>query len=93
MKGSSQHGGLLNEQTGIDRIREAIQAHTWPSMTMKHGKTPMDPTSSVKNKAVNESAKDTSSDLQSREIIGKNLTQHINSRICSYRQNAGEAPK
>ena len=81
MKGSSQQGGLLNEQTGIDRIREALQAHTWPSMTMKHDKT--------QNKAVNESGKDKSSDSQSREIIGKTLTLHINSTICSYRQNAG----
>ena len=86
VKGSSQQGGLLNEQTGIDRIREALQAHTWPSMTMKHSKTPA--TGTVKNKTGN----DTSSDLRSREIIGKTLTQHIN-KLYSYRQNAGEAPK
>ena len=68
VKGNFKHGGLLDEQTGIDRIREALQAHTWPSMTMKHDKTQMD----TKNKAIN--AKDKSTDLQSREIIGKRLT-------------------
>ena len=82
VKGSSQQGGLLNEQTGIDRIREALQAHTWPSMTMKHSKTLMDSASGmVKNKTGNESTNDTSSDLQSREIIGKTCMLHINKTI------------
>lgn len=74
LKGDSQQGGLLNEQTGIERIREALQAHTWPSMTMKHDKTKMDTMScKLKNKeTVSKSAKDKKNeDLQSREIIGK----------------------
>ena len=70
VKGSAKHGGLLDEQTGIDRIREALQAHTWPSITMRHDKTQVD----TKNKAVNEPAKDKNTDLRSREIIGKRLT-------------------
>lgn len=66
---SQKCSGLLNEQTGIDRIREALQAHTWPNMTMKHDKTKLDTASrEVKNKAKAEDKK--SEDLQSREIIG-----------------------
>ena len=84
MKESSQQGGLLNEQTGIDRIREALQAHTWPSMTMKNDKTVKDSSASSTSKntpAVNQSTKDKNSDLESREIIGKILTLHINGEL------------
>jgi len=77
---SAQQGGLLNEQTGIDRIREALQAHTWPSMTMKHDQTKMDIVScKVKDKTtVSKPAKDEKNeDLQSREIIGKDCHRNF----------------
>lgn len=91
VKDGSQQGGLLNEQTGIDRIREALQAHTWPSMTMKHSKTPLDSASGiVKNKT---GANDTSSDLQSHEIIGKIFDTAYQKIDYILRQNAGEASK
>ena len=102
----TQEGGLLHEQTGIDRIREALQAHAWPSMSMKRDKNTtassfassdqatMDSASSnVKDKAGNESIKDKKNlDAQSREIIGKSI-QHLCITTCSCRQDAGEATK
>lgn len=82
VKGDSQHGGLLNEQTGIERIREALQAHTWPSMTMKCDKTKKH--SEVKNEVVNKdkSKKDHKNlDSKSQEIIGKSI-HHMH--YCQY---------
>lgn len=82
VKGDSQHGGLLNEQTGIERIREALQAHTWPSMTMKCDKTKKH--SEVKNEVVNKdkSKKDHKNlDSKSQEIIGKSK-HHMH--YCQY---------
>lgn len=84
MKEGPQHGGLLNEQTGIDRIREALQAHTWPSMNMKHKNTILASSSSeAENKAVNEPAKKDKKNLdsQSREIIGKRVLQQCISTV------------
>ena len=80
----TQEAGLLHEQTGVDRIREALQAHTWPKMIMKHDKNIVasshqanSASSKVKNKDEKESVKDKKYlDAQSREMIGKRM-QHL----------------
>lgn len=83
----THEGGLLHEQTGIDRIREALQAHTWPKMTMKRDKNVVAPpfassqansaSSKVENETGKESVKDKKYlDAQSREMIGKHI-QHL----------------
>ena len=56
-----QGGGLLDEQTGVDRIKEALQAHTWPNMTMKNSQ----------DNSHNSRKDKKSEDLNSREIVGK----------------------
>ena len=62
-QGSPQPGGLLEEQTGVDRIKEALQAHTWPNMTMKNSQDSVSSHNSRKDKK--------GEDPKSREIIGK----------------------
>ncbi|XP_065912047.1 alpha- and gamma-adaptin-binding protein p34-like [Dysidea avara] len=62
-QGSSQQGSLLDEQTGVDRIKEALQAHTWSNMTMKNSQ-----------ETSHNSRKDKKSeDPKSREIINDML--------------------